>query len=313
MVEEVTVNKDERYERNANRQGRENSSYDRFAEEFMNDRMSSRSNTYMNNESNSLKGLSAPGVRSGIVTTYDADGNPTSDCHGPIHRGGKDRQSSTIDLPSPFPAHSGSAKIYSPDRADRSSTANNERRGIITTYDENGNATSDCHGPLPRGGGKTEIPNPFPPNGGDSPRPIPHPGPVSRPEPRDGGDNRINRPPLNEKELDDLSKDIADKLGDGRWKFGTPAEKEELQNQLKAAEERGELKLLVAKINEELARKGSDLHLDLKTTLEQDKFWPELSAFTSWKHHEVNLAADDGTVLDKLSFNGKEKYHPARY
>lgn len=36
-----------------------------------------------------------------------------------------------------------------------------EKHGIITTYDENGNATSDCHGPIPRVGDNQKPNNPF--------------------------------------------------------------------------------------------------------------------------------------------------------
>jgi hypothetical protein len=216
-------------------------------------------------------------------------------------------------------SNAGRVPAESADRADNVRESHDGRDARISLHDQaistlSGDSRTIGQASAHTNAAEAHLPGILLVNDGHSSRNDRHP-------PFNGGDNRpegcdrvpSNRPSLTEKGLDDLGKDIADKLSDGRWKFGTPEEKQKLESALKDAEANGQLKVLVAKINLELAKNGSDLHLDLKTQHEQDKFWPELDPFTSWNHYDVNLTAEEGTVLDNINFDGTQTYHPGHY
>lgn len=306
MAEEIANNKGESHEKGMQRgQAANESAHDRFREEFLNEKMSSRGQQSENSHS---QGRIDNNVK-GIWTTYDKDGNPTSDCHGPIPRHG-----GGIDISNQQPGKGGGIGIDISNQQPGKGGPVEDPRHIPGQFPKDGPIEIPNPFPpvgRPPKGGPIELPNPLPPVGHppiELPNPFP---PVGRP-PIESPDKpyRPDRPPMGEKEMTELSRDIADKISEGKGTFGSPEEKQQLMKQLTDAEERGDLKLLIAKINEELALKGSDLHIDFKATHEQSDYWPELNPFNSWNRYNISLTADNGDVMDSLRFKGKVTYHP---
>lgn len=132
-------------------------------------------------------------------------------------------------------------------------------------------------------------------------------------EPGDSSPDAACSPEKSEEELNRKAKDIANSLEHGRGNFGTKEEQAQLLKEMKEAEESGQLQLLIAKINEQLARTNSGLNINFKIENHQDKILPELNPYTSWKHVTLNLNAESGYTLDTMNFDGKPVHHEGKY
>jgi hypothetical protein len=225
---------EDRADSNTNKAEAENSSKQIFNQTFS--QQIADHSTITNRSSNGSS------ERSGIWTTYDANGNPTSDCHGPIRH--------------EWRHSSGSEKNVSNDGSVESRSDKSGANGAAAKYDARDSSNSFLP-ELP----SLQITGLHGKDERFDPRRF---NPMDELGSATGGD-RAQITPMSDKQLEESSRKIIDTI-EKSGNLGDEAQRKAIADLLKQAESHDSLPDLIGKLNAELAKKGLDYRFSVQNT-----------------------------------------------
>jgi hypothetical protein len=247
--------------------------------------------------SNSTKDRYTGNDHSGIVTTYDEDGNPTSDCHGRLPRG----KQGSLDLRDtgrdrlPFPPHD--HKINQPRLGlpSLSIVCGDENKLLSPSSPSAGN---DRANPATRADDTPAIPTHAPRDTVNTPT---NKG-AAEILFQTGGD-RAQAQPLSEKQLEESSRKIIDTI-EKSGNLGDEAQRKAIADLLKQAASQDSLPDLIGKLNAELAKKGLDYRFSMQNMTETEITMDG----PTFRYNNFNVSlksVSTGNPVDRVRFQTK--------